>query len=252
MSPGGLPLMRIHNRTYLRYPAMFSFRMEVLSSRIPQRMMTLCGQTYDTFQPCFIGGSTLAHAACHNRRLAFGFAVVKGEVLMFCQKHEGRRFVARTRQALRPRMIVTHRNIDWLVQTSRDHTPILDGSHGMPANDQVKSYISGDGTAQLNYGNYMNTSAHGADVRMRACFRQLRSGFPMNLSRFKPDWPFFPDRAVRIPMAKTMTLIGNRSICWLEITFNTDPIAESTVSLEERYPMAIDNAPYPYEDDFTE
>jgi len=210
-SAGGRPLMRMHNGNYFTEPVSFNFEIDVALPIVEESNLTINGVYFENVQSCFYGSFTLSLAAKEHCNLAFAYAHVGDLTYLFLMKNPGRPFTYKVRRENRNYLIVTAAGVRWLCPLKRDLTPIIDGSYNMKIEPVFNPLMTGDTTAILNYGNYINTNATGAIKRMHKIFNTFNSNFPHYMSRIKPHYPYHPDKTVTIPLASNNVLCGMRS-----------------------------------------
>jgi len=217
ISPGGRPLMRLMNSNYYTEPVCFNFELSVDLPIVEDSHITINGELYSNVSICFYGSYSLNLATKRKTRLCFGYAHVGDMTHVFGMTRPGRPFVYRLNRESRNFAIFNYARYDWLVIFKKDLTPIIDGSFGMKIEPVFNPLMTGDTTAILNYGNYINTNATGAIKRMKQIFKHFDSDFPNHISRIKPNYPHHPDRTVIIPFASNNVLLGHKSSTLLRL-----------------------------------
>jgi len=217
ISPGGRPLMRLMNHYYYTEPVCFNFELSVDLPIVEDSHITINGELYANVFVCFYGSYSLNLAERKKTRLCFGYAH-KGDIThVFGMKNPGRPFVYRLKRENRNYAIFNYGNIDWLVIFKKDLTPIIDGSFGMKIEPVFNPLMTGDTTAILNYGNYINTNATGALKRMKQIFKHFESDLPNHISKIKLNYPHHPETTVIVPFASNNVLRGYRSSTLLRL-----------------------------------
>lgn len=237
VSATGRPLMQSTNDTFFTRPMAFSYLIDVENTRTNNFAFTIEGTTYNNFRPCFYGGFTLQKAEQNSNNLAFGYALVANDIHIFYQIEQRRPRVFKKDYHGEKTITIQLRDHSILCKVSMDLSAIPEGKFGLVAERPYTSNMIGDTTAILNYGNFLNTSSSGALSRMSKIFKYFKSSYPAQISKSKPDFPFYTSQSKSIPMALVNKLEGSRSITRLKLEFSEAPAKYQVIDLNGPEPI---------------
>jgi len=238
-SPGGRPQTRFYNGKVLNQPYTFSFNIDLDQRGIPSSNYTQGGIRFDTFTPCFYGNYTLTQAKTQNCKLAYGYAIMGSEVVVFYQLLNRPVSMYKTNYTKQNIVVVSTSRDKIICPIRKDLTPIRLSTYEVTYDQGYNHNFGGDPDAVQNYGNYLNTRSRSAIKSLRAVFAKFGSDFPGSIIKFKPSYPWYPESATKLPTAKVNKFIGSKSICKLELSFMENPTYSQTYDLNGQVPRII-------------
>jgi len=238
-SPGGRPQTRFYNGKVLSQAYTMSFTIDIPDGDSYIGNYTQDGISYPTFQVCFWGNQALTKAKKANAILAFGYAIVGSEINVFFQIYGKRVQAIKTGYVNESLITIKYYRDTIYCPVKKNLRPIIMSEYGVDYDKGYDRNFGGDPDAVMNYGNYFNTSSRSANLLMKEMYKSFRSDFPWQIVKYKPSYPLFVKESTKIETAKVNKLVGNRSVCYLELTYCDKPEFSQVISLHEERPCII-------------
>jgi len=243
-SPGGLPLMRMHNDTIFVRPVSFRFHLSLSQNVESHRLFTHNGIAYPNIQPVFWGMYTLKK--CQDRKMIPAFAYsFDGDLLsVFYKKTLGRIQVLSADSTGSKEYTLNHKGHVIYCPVAKDASPIDPGKLGIEYPTVTSNDITGDSIAMLNYGNYMNTQSSTSMKLMNLIFRLIGADIPAQGHQLKPKYPYYIEGSIEFSRSKVNHIIGTKFITFLKLTdeFHPDHYSDFDVSVNPPRRTGADTA----------
>jgi hypothetical protein len=238
-SPTGRPLIRFYGDAMYIRPQVFTFIVDLPYPEPRDNLFTMSGRPFRNFKPCWWGEWSLLRADKTKASMAFGYSIEEDALYVF-YKLESRALKLYTIETYDKSIKFVEFQIqgrNMLCPIARDYTPIKVSR--IEDYENISSYanMTGDATALLNYGNYMNSDSATASKWMKEIFKAHNSSLPGFINDFKPRFPIFAPGAKEFEFAKLIVLKHYNSITRLKLIWSDHPRKKITIDLQQKEPI---------------
>jgi len=233
--------MRFHNDQMFKMPMAFTYKVEVSRERWAVKPIMIDGVEYVDFTPTFLNGHTLTKAFNSNYFLPFGTAWRGSNKYCFHMSDTGKTTVCMVRDLKSIQTVIKHPSLkrDLILDNREIYSPVRIDQVNSVINPWLNNTITGDPTAVLNYGNYMNTNSQTVGKLRSDIFKMCRSSEPKWAQSRLKEWPYYPEDSFKIEAKTVNVLRSNDMVCRLELIYNKTEVGCQTIDLSKKPPEVL-------------
>jgi hypothetical protein len=233
VSPAGASLMRFHNSTMFKMPVAFTYKVDLPIEDWVKGPTLINGLEYTDFEPTHISGLMISKAKVMKAMLPYGTAWRSGYkyALLMLTNGENKALLINDTSSNMTLIRSPIIRKPLLVFNRLNPSPIELTVFDYVVPSWINNTITGDPTAMLNYGNYLNTRSQGAQKLRQSIFEMLSCREPNWSFNRLHEFPYHLPNSKKIKSAKVNYLVGSRQSCLLELDFSNPEIVHQTIEL---------------------